>query len=306
VSISTCDGFVSFAIVLFFSYCSIIKISSSTTIPIPTTLGKLTSSKAYNLKNHAVLTCTPVPTIITNITLDFETLEIPWEPNTAYTIEVGAGFVKHQFGEAYGNPAFTINYTSNNNPSVVSFTPISVDGVTTLHSKSNKLIQLAYSNTPIIKNSGDIDLYLVNSSGPDTLLQTFTVPTDNRVTIDAIPNKVNINTIGLIKENSTYYLKVDNATFKDRDNFSSTVINDSTTVRFTTDEINFPGLSGTFTSAFATSVIGYRAKFAQATILSNTSLTGTGKILKVASANLTTNATVSANMSYKLILTYFG
>jgi hypothetical protein len=381
---------------------------------LPDTLGILSSTRKYNIKNHAVLTCTVPTPIVPNITLDFETLEIPWEPSTPYTIEVGAGFVKHKFGDEYSSPAFTINYTTNPPPALVSWESIpktttgniqsaklnfirnvktktgstgtyklydstdtlihsyavndvtatgvnyitipilayvtanksyyinydaavfrDLDNLSNAALTSKTLVQFTTNSPPLYnwlpglvtatRNNRTVDLIYrysmsANSSSSGTirfyksdgtLLRTFT-PTGSNVSyvatsppLSGYPNSTTIkfNVLGLLKENESYYMLVDQGVFKDLDNFTNLAISNTSELAYSTDNTLFPGLRGALTSSATSSIVAYRAKFGTATITSASTLSGTAMRVKVSPVTMTASTTVSANMSYKLVLT---
>lgn len=258
-------------------------------------LGFMYYAKPYRMKVRSTLECIIPEVVKPTVTVNFDTLELSWSPNSSYTIEVGDGFVNHLYGEQYGNPSFTVPFTTNANPSVSEYYPTTPTESFNWH-KANKLIQLTYTNSPMLKNAGNIKLYQVNATGPDTLLTTFTLPGDPRVTLNSNTYKIDINSLGYIKENSTYYLTIDDGTFKDYDGFQAVGVSDSNTIRFETDEVHFPGFKSAVSVFSALNDIGLRLRRNSVVANAVASLSAIAGRYKVAFSNQASSFTISSTL----------
>ena len=294
-------------------------------------LGYMRYDYPYRLLITSTVSCTPVPSpIVPNLTLNFETLEIPWVPNESYTIQVNSGVVKHEFGEQYSNPQFSIPFTTNQPPTVGSvytgsFNLSEPPAVILANTNNGLLLKGNYSklNSLLIINwirevihlNGTINLYgkptgstetpsLVKSWNARYYQTVSPIGANYEPTLDPtwdfnFQQSILAGLTGLLKEDHTYTLNVTSAVVRDRDGFTSVAATPA--AQFQTDSVNFPGLKANIVCLSALSDIGVRIRRSTAAFTSTATMVVSGQIVN--RALLYSAFTLTASGSYKLTLT---
>lgn len=177
-------------------------------------LGILTYSYYYQMRNDFSLSCSVVDPDIPQptVTLNFETLEIPWEPDTTYTIEIDNNFVNHAYGEKYGNPSFVETFTTNPPARVIDF------------DHTNKKLTIEYIRN-IKKVTGTYSLY--KSDG--TLIENY-----DHVNSSLNGKFIEFDTYRDLEPLTTYYLLSSTGPCLDKDNIPAEQITDINLVRYIT------------------------------------------------------------------------
>ena len=210
----------------------------------PTILGYMEYPYPYVMRTKPVLNCITEPDpIVPTVTLNLETLEIEWQPNETYTVEVEDGFVNHEYGMKYSNPAFSEPFTTNQPPYLVSWEPENAPETGHIQSARLKYVRR-------IKH-GDQAIKLYKS--PSTLVKTY-LPGDPELHITSVylPEEnssaniiVSLDVRDYIEANQEYYINVDQGALYDYDFFANSAISDNSTITFTASMPNyidwFPG-----------------------------------------------------------------
>ena len=208
----------------------------------PTILGYMEYPYPYVMRTKPVLNCITEPDpIVPTVTVNLETLEIAWQPNETYTVEVEDGFVNHEYGMKYSNPAFSEPFTTNQPPYLVSWEPENAPETGHIQSARLKYVRR-------IKH-GDQAIKLYKS--PSTLVKTY-LPTDPEVQIvNGVINGyegaiiVSIDVRDYLESNQEYYIHVEQGALYDYDFFANSAISDNSTITFTASMPNyidwFPG-----------------------------------------------------------------
>ena len=237
--------------------------------------GYMRYSHPYRLLTSATLSCTPVPSpIVPNFTLDFETLEIPWTPNESYTIELEPGVVIDRIGQQYGNPSFSIPFTTNPPPVVSNVWAggfnSTIPAVNILEATENGLLPdgdysdkgnnivltwirpVTHGTTSTLQ--GNIRLFgKPTGSGSAAQLIKFWNAIYYQGTLNPdwdfnLQQSILSGLRGLLKEDHSYYIVLDAAVVEDKDTFESEAVTDPTQLAFATDTVNFPGLKSNIVS----------------------------------------------------------
>lgn len=202
----------------------------------PSILGYMEYPYPYVMRSKPVLECITEPDpIIPNVTLNLETLEIAWQPNETYTIEVTDGFVNHEFGMNYSNPSFSEPFATNQPPYMVSWEPSNAPETGHIEFAKLKYVRR------IKKGEQSIKLY----KSPSTLVKTY-LPTDPEVQIvNGVINGyegaiiVSIDVRDYLESNQEYYIHVEQGALYDYDFFANAAITDNSTITFTASMPNY-------------------------------------------------------------------
>ena len=164
----------------------------------------------------------------TRVDIDFSQVGIDWLPGTAYSIQLGAGFVKEDGGEEQPSPAnanffsFTTNATG---PSIFSVSPVPTTILTSIST-----IVFNYTRRITLSN-GKIKLYRVGS--PDILVHTYDTD-DQEVTLGSNNTSIQINLNTFVNvPNVEYYFLFDEDVVRDADNFLSPAVVNANLYRYT-------------------------------------------------------------------------
>lgn len=159
------------------------------------------------------------------ITIDTESLNVPWELGTTYTIEIQEG-VANYADSLMPNKPLSFELTTNANPPILDSV---LPDIGVSDSLVNNEIIITFDRNSIKAGTGNFYLYKVGS--PDTLIATYDVTSD--VTI--VDKFVKLSVVNLLEASTTYYVLADNGVILDRDNFPFAGIASSSTYSFTTD-----------------------------------------------------------------------
>lgn len=194
------------------------------------------------------------------VTINTETLGIAWVAGQQFRIALQEDFVREVGNTENPNPAnanlitFTTNATG---PTIATTTP--ADNTTAATGIVNARLSIFFVRN-IKAGSGNVQVY--QSGSPDVLL--LNVPTSDPL-ISFVDNELRITVTGLMRANTSYYVRVDNGAITDRDGFAFTGINNATTFNFTTaasTNVLFRDLSANITGAFSPQmIIGVIKKF---------------------------------------------
>ena len=150
------------------------------------------------------------------LTINTNSLNVPWQLGTQYRIALAADVVKEPSNNKKGNPVvasvgtFTTNATV---PTLSSSSPTN----DAFDVENNTTVQLTF-NRNIEAGSGNIRLYQVEVGGADTLLYTYNMGDPAYVTIST--NTVTLKTTGFLEADSAFYLVFDSNAVRDLDNFN--------------------------------------------------------------------------------------
>jgi hypothetical protein len=164
----------------------------------------------------------------TRVDIDFSQLDIDWLPGTAYTIQLGEGFVKEDGGEEQPSPANAnfFSFTTNATGAAIS----SVSPVPTTILDNIDLVVFNY-NRQITISTGQIKLYKVAT--PDVLVHTYN-PTDAEINLGSNGTSIEISIDDYIKVgNIEYYFLFDADVVRDSDNFASPAVVNASLYRYT-------------------------------------------------------------------------
>ena len=245
------------------------------------------------------------------VTIDFETLEIPWMPSNTYIIEFDEDFVFDKGGRKYGNSFDSLTLTTNPIPYIASSIP-AINSIT----DNNTNIKLYFDHNIIsaLPNTKRLYLYKITPGG-NVLVRQWLVEetsiTDNLLTI---------NTTGIMEAGTSYFLLIDSGTVYDKDNFVFPGITSPTAFRFdTVGEPQFPDLisllssSGTFHITYTRLVKRTIGLAAKATLVAspiysqffNSYMTSVASMIPIVTkvmgpitANITSKVTIYCNANH--------
>ena len=200
------------------------------------------------------------------LTINTNSLNVPWQLGTQYRIALDADIVKEVGNNRSGNPAvnnlstFTTNATV---PTLSSSSPAD----SAFDVENNTSILMTFSRN-VEAGVGNIRLYQVEVGGADTLLYTYNMGDPAYVTFST--NTVTLKTTGLLEADSAYYLVFDNNAIRDIDNFNyvgsrtaktitangNAVLNNTVTKWPGVDSIQFDGV-GDYLSVPSSADFGY-------------------------------------------------
>jgi hypothetical protein len=148
------------------------------------------------------------------LTINTNSLNVPFVTGTQYRITLDAGFVKEVGNNRTASPANNnlVTFTTNTAPTFSASSP-SNDAFDV---ENNTTVQLTF-NRNMEAGSGNIRLYQV-LNGVDTLLYTYNMGDPAFVTFST--NTVTLKTTGLLEADSAFYLIIDNNAIRDLDNFN--------------------------------------------------------------------------------------
>ncbi|CAB5225774.1 hypothetical protein UFOVP758_18 [uncultured Caudovirales phage] len=193
------------------------------------------------------------------VQIDWACLGVNWKPNHEYRLVFGSDtFRDVANSKKQGNPEFEVTFTSNPLPALritdPSFQsdplPNSTDVI------NNTKIEFVFDR--VMRTDCPGKLYLYENAATDILIKTYTMGVDieSKIYSDDL-TKFTIDTLGLLKANTNYYVISDGIVFRDWDNLAYPAFapGDYT---FTTDQStdNFPDLisfvlsSGTLAATF--------------------------------------------------------
>ena len=109
---------------------------------------------------------------------------------------------------------------------------------------------------------------------------------------------VKFNVLGSLAENTSYYLLVDANVFLDLDNFGNLAVTDDTELAYSTDDVLFPGLQGSFNSNFSTTINSVRPRTFTSTTSSSSNLSISAMRVKVVSSSQTATTVLSSTGHY--------
>jgi hypothetical protein len=240
---------------------------------IKRTEANLTAISNVNCKN-----------VVTVISFKMADLNIAWQPSTQYRITVEEGFVREPDGNRMPLPADDAFLTFDTNPPFIidstvpsELYPTFLGQTTSEPVINNTNIFLFFNrnrftagqtqeNVAPFNSSSAVKLYKEQVGG-DVLIYTF-LSTDPRIITASVTLGFNLNVTGLMREDSTYYIIVDEGFLIDRDGFISQAFDGrlGTPNRgsFTTaDAETYPVLQSDFvpSEAFLEALAGYRRFF---------------------------------------------
>jgi hypothetical protein len=148
------------------------------------------------------------------LTINTNSLNVPFVAATQYRITLDAGFVKEVGNNRTASPANNnlVTFTTNTAPTFSASSPAN----DAFDVENNTTVQLTF-NRNMEAGPGTIQLYQV-LSGVDTLLYTYNMGDPAFVTISN--TTVTLKTTGLLEADSAYYLIIDNNAIRDLDNFN--------------------------------------------------------------------------------------
>lgn len=162
----------------------------------------------------------------TELTINFESLDFSWQPNSDYTIEIPEGFVVDKESPGLGSPAQTISFTTGPGPATSEIIPIA-----NTTGYNSPLVTLKFNH--IVKaGSGNIKLYNFSTS---TLVSTISI-TNSRVSFRT--GNCVINLRGLISNNTTYYITIDSGAIQNKDHVIFSGVSGNSTIKFQTGNDN--------------------------------------------------------------------
>jgi len=208
--------------------------------------------------------------VVTGVTLKLIDLNIAWQPSTQYKIIIQDGLVREQTGNQMPLPgndnfqSFTTNpplefiltvprdgYSNDLTPSdpVVNNTEIAIqynrDGFTSgLQGEGNRSDYIEFYDP-----DARVKLFIEEPSGPDTLVYSFSTSDPRFPTLGLAQVSIRLNVTGLMREDTRYYITIDQGLFIDKDGFISQPFDGRTEV------LELDGLLdaiGAFTTADAT------------------------------------------------------
>ena len=148
------------------------------------------------------------------LTINTNSLNVPFVTGTQYRITLDAGFVKEVGNNRTASPANNnlVTFTTNAVPTFSSSVPSNgaFDVV------NNKNIVITF-NRNIEAGPGTIQLYQADAA-VDTLIYTYNMSDPAFVTIST--NTVTLKTTGFLRADTPYYLIIDNNAIRDLDNFN--------------------------------------------------------------------------------------
>jgi hypothetical protein len=205
------------------------KISNSSLVLTSTLICDITFFKYGLVKEfQAELTSTGELDLVSStvVTLNLETLEIPWQLGATYSFTIQEGFMKDiSKGVEELSPASSFNFTAPSSPPTLQS---SVPANLSTGVLENVTLVLNYDRN-IYKGTGNI--YLYKNGSPDTLIYTINMSNSQRVLISG--NQLILNITGQFQQANTYYLLADAGILLDVWKFQSTAITNENTIRST-------------------------------------------------------------------------
>ena len=161
-----------------------------------------------------------------SLSLNLETLEIPWTLGATYSFTIGEGFVKDvSKGIEEDSPPASISFTAPSQPA--SFQS-SVPANSSTGVLENVTFILNYDRRI---NRGAGNIYLYKNGSPDSLIYTINMSNTSRVSV--IGSQILLNVTGQFQQGNTYYMLADIGIVKDVWNFNSNAITNEDTIKFT-------------------------------------------------------------------------
>jgi len=231
------------------------------------------------------------------VSIDTELLGVNWQPNTQYRIAVEPDFVRQEGGNQLPNPEITNLRTFTTN----STGPEALVDVPNGNNVINNTFISIQFNRNIKAGNGNFYLY-ERVGGVDTLIATFN-PSDSTGSVTMDGDTITMNTLGLIRAGTNYYLLFEEGAVTDRDGFDAPGWpTDDTQFNFTTAPStgDFPDLSANLVNAFTPTIgVGVIEQFAFLAT-APASLTCTARLIANPSVNLDAflNAITTANFDW--------
>lgn len=153
--------------------------------------------------------------MVSRVTINTNSLNVPWSLGTTYRIALDAGFVIEPGNNRSGNPAVNNLVTFTTNATAPTFSS-SVPSNGAFDVVNNKNIVITFSRN-VEAGSGTIQLYQADAAA-DTLIYTYNMSDPAFVTIST--NTITLKTTGFLRADTPYYLIFDNNAVRDLDNFN--------------------------------------------------------------------------------------
>jgi hypothetical protein len=231
------------------------------------------------------------------VTINTNSLNVPWSLGTTYRIALDAGFVAEPDNNRSGNPAVNnlVTFTTNaSRPELNSTNPSNGDNDVT----NNTSITLTFSRN-VEAGPGTIRLYRADNT--DELIYTYNMGDPAWVTISN--TTVTLKTTGLLREEELYLLLIDNNAIRDLDNFTYLGSRTAKTITAAgnaqwnnteskfggTASIQFDGVGDYVTVATASDFAWNTNTFTWEAWIKKTSVTGTQAIFDQRTASLLNN-----------------
>jgi len=165
----------------------------------------------YQVVSELVAECSVIAKPPAKIDIDWACVGINWKPNETYRFVFEEDFLREKDKDSLGNLSFERTYTINPVPALLGRNP---EGSTVTN---NTKIEFVFDRLMRPGRSGKIYLYEETGSN-DTLLKEYDILMD----VDQRNNENNLSTFtldttGLLKANTTYYITSDNKVFRDFD-----------------------------------------------------------------------------------------
>jgi hypothetical protein len=235
--------------------------------------------------------------MVSRVTINTNSLNVPWSLGTTYRIALDAGFVAEPGNNRSGNPAVNnlVTFTTNaSRPQLNSTNPSNGDNDVT----NNTSITLTFSRN-VEAGPGTIRLYRADNT--DELIYTYNMGDPAWVTISN--TTVTLKTTGLLREEELYLLLIDNNAIRDLDNFTYLGSRTAKTITAAgnaqwnnteskfggTASIQFDGVGDYVTVATASDFAWSTNTFTWEAWIKKTSVTGTQAIFDQRTASLLNN-----------------
>jgi len=153
--------------------------------------------------------------MVSRVTINTNSLNVPWSLGTTYRIALDAGFVAEPDNNRSGNPAVNNLVTFTTNATGPTFSA-SVPSNGAFDVVNNTSIVLTFSRN-VEAGAGTIKLYQADAA-VDTLVYTYNMSDPAFVTIST--NTITLKTTGFLRADTPYYLIFDNNAVRDLDNFN--------------------------------------------------------------------------------------